>query len=466
VKSVLGWLKKNLLIVVSVVVIIAFLPAGFVFSSGWNKSIKKTASDEFGKQRSSLQRAGSVTYALPAVFAGEDQLSESRVPNRAVTDFYAEQKRQRIEQVGQVVERGTEFNQRDHGVLVEGLLPEARNERARRQLGLEMAELIAGTVEPDGTVVRPSVYRALLRRFNAGGPTLPSELGATLGEFKEREEQRYTSQSTDGNLTEEQNRALQQDLVARRLGEYAGRANALAFYATLESLRDPGQSDWTGVPEPRQTNVTDYEPVTESIAYAWQWDYWIISDLLEAFSLANTDPATGAATVSTGVIKRVERINIESFEASEVAAPSEDDQFGGGGRNSNRFGASDDPAAVAPKFETFTGRIGGKADSPFDVRMVEVTAVVSTKKLPRLIDGLGRVNNMTVVGLSLDPINVWADLEQGYFYGSDHVMRATMLIETVWLRAWTEELMPGPVRAKVGLPPRSSGEEDEGFDGP
>lgn len=472
-KGVIGWLKKNLLIVISIVVILVLLPIGYVFSSGWNKSIQKKASEEFGKQRSALQRAGSVAYALPAVFEGEQPVTEARVPNRVVTEFYQEQKRLRIDQVGQVVERGTAFNKRDHGVLVEGLLPEARNERARRQLGLEMAELVSGTIEPDGTVVRPSVYRALLRRFNAGEPTPDIELGASLSEFKEREEQRYTSQSTDGKLTEDQTRSLSQDLVARRLSEYAGRANALAFYASLDSLRTSGEQGWTGVPEPRQTDVTSYAPVTESIAYAWQWDYWIISDLFEAFSLANTDPATGAATVSGGVVKRVERIKIESFEAAELAAPSEDDQFGGGGRNPGRnpggFGGND-AAGGGARFETYTGRKGGTAGSPFDVRMVEVTAVVATQKLPRLMDALGRVNNMTVVGLSLDPVDVWSDLEQGYFYGSDHVMRATILIETVWLRAWTEELMPGPVRAKVGLPPRATtggdGETEDGSQEP
>ncbi|MEM9373033.1 MAG: hypothetical protein AAGA55_05260 [Planctomycetota bacterium] len=462
-KGVLGWIKKNLLIVISVLVILVFLPVGFVFSSGWNKSIKETASEEFNQQRGQLQRAGSVTYALPAVFEGEESVSESRVPNRAVTAFYEDQKRQRIDQVTQVVERGMEFNRGEHGVLVEGLLPEASSERARRQLGLEMAELISGTVEPDGTIVRPSVYRGMLRRFNAGEPVVPEDLGATLSEFRDRETQRYTSQNTDTNLTEEQRSALDKDLAARRLGEYAGRANALAFYASLEAFRDAGEQRWTGVPEPRQTDVTSYDPVTESVAYRWQWDHWIIADLLEAFVLANTDPATGAATVTSGVLKRVERVRIESFEVSE-AAPSEDDDFGGGrfgGRGGGRGGG--DPAAD-PGFVTFTGRRGGTADSPFDIRMVEVTAVVATQKLPRLLDGLGRINNMTVVGLDLEPVDVWGDLEQGYFYGSDHVMRATLLIETVWLRAWTEPLMPDPVRTRLGLPPRASAEGE--FDDP
>lgn len=458
-KGVLGWIKKNLLIVISVLVILVMLPVGWVFSSGWNKGIQEEASQEFSNQRGQLQRAGSVTYALPAVFEGEQAVNESRVPNRAVTQFYQEQKQERIDQVTRVVERGTEFNKREHGVLVEGLLPVARNERARRQLGLEMAEQVSGTIEPDGTVVRPSVYRSLLRRANAGQPIAPEELGATLSEFKDRETQRYTSQNTDANLTIAQEEALEKDLAARRLGEYAGRANALAFYASLDALRDPQEQGWTGVPQPRQTDVTSYAPVTESIAYRWQWDYWIISDLLDAFARANTDPMTGAATVTGGVVKHVERVKIESFEVDETVA-TEDDQFGGGGRNPGRFGGGND-AASGPRFQTFTGRTGGTADSPFDVRMVEVTAVVAPAKLPRLLDSLGRVNNMTVVGLTLEPVDVWGDLERGYFYGSEHVMRATMLIETVWLRAWTEPLMPDPVRTKLGLPPRATGEDDE-----
>lgn len=457
-KGLLGWLKKNIIVVLSIVMILAFLPAGWIFSSKWNKSIQKDAADEYNKQRSSLQRAGSVNYALPAVFQGEGEVTESRPPNRAVTEFFRDQKERRTNQVAEVVERGTAFNQRDHDVLVEGLLPEAASERVRRQLGLEMAELISGTIEPDGTVVTPSIYRSLLRRVNAGMPPMPEDLAGSLQEFNDREQERFTAGSTDGKLSDEQQEQLASELVNRRLGEYAGRAKSLAFYASPEAFRTDGSDAWTGVPAPRQTDVTTYPAVTESMAYVWQWDYWIVSDLLQAFAQANTDSSTGAATVTDGVVKRVERVRISSFDAS---APVQDPNSGGGRGRGSRGAAV--PTGATDEIVTYTGRKGGDASSAFDVRTAEVTAVVSSQDLPRLFDAMGMVNNMTVVGLTIEPVDVWADLEDGFFYGSHHVVRATFLVETVWLRSWTEPLMPDPIRVKLGLAPLAS---EEGTDEP
>jgi hypothetical protein len=48
----------------------------------------------------------------------------------------------------------------------------------------------------------------------------------------------------------------------------------------------------------------------------------------------------------------------------------------------------------------------------------------------------------------VDPIE---ELKNGYFYGSDPVVRATIEIETVWLREWRKDLMPTDVRAALGL---------------
>jgi len=467
VKGVLGWVKKNLLIVVSVVLILVFLPAGWIFSSKWNASIKKAATDEFNKQKQALQRASSVKYTLPAVFEGEQTISESRAPNRAVTEFYARQKAARVEQVRDVVDRGTAFNRRDHGLLrpeFANFLPKAPSERMRRQLGLDLAEMVAGTVDPDGTIIRPSVYFSLFRSVNAGPPTAPEDLGASLQEFKTRETDNFVASNADGRISDEQSKRLEQELVARRLGEYAGKANTLSFYINHEAVLRDNTPGWTGVPEPRRTDVTDYPAVTESIGFVWHWDYWVIDDILTAIAAGNTDPATGAATVTGGAVKRVEKIRLSEFAVTESATESIDDLGGwGGGRDQ---GYSDPrlaggSGAGAPVGATYTGRAGSTGDGAYDIRMVELTAIVAPQKLPQFFEALGRTNYMTVVDIDLSPVDVWADLNQGYFYGSDHVMRATMLIETVWLRSWTEQYMPDAVRSTLGLPPR----EQPGADG-
>ena len=106
--------------------------------------------------------------------------------------------------------------------------------------------------------------------------------------------------------------------------------------------------------------------------------------------------------------------------------------------------------AVGPV--TYTGHTGGVAGSSYDIRMVELTLVVGSQQLPRIFDAFAQTNYMTVTDVDLNEVDVWEDLEQGYFYGPDHVVRAVLQIETVWLRSWTTDLMPDAVRTALGVP--------------
>lgn len=476
-KPVLNWIKKNLVIVISAVLILVFIPAGWFFSSGWNKKVRTQATEAYTSTRGELQRVGSVTYALPAVLAGEESVSESRAPNRVVTEFFKEQGAVRLAQVSDVVERGTAFNRRNHGELVPGLLPAAPNNSVLRRLGLEMAEQIAGTRDASGNVVRASVYDQLLRRLNAGAPPMPEELGSILAEYANREQERYASGSTDNRLTEAQTQQMGQDMVKRRLQEYAGRAKSLAFYATLESIRGPegaqqmNEPGWSRIP----TTPPSQSEITEADAFVWLWDYWIVTDVLEAVALANTDRVSGAMPIPDAPVKRVERLRISEVNVPPAAGAATDDMggfpaMGGSDRDAmggfNQTGMGSDPAAGPAGAVTHTGRT---TDAAYDVRTVQLQVIASSQDLPRLFDALGRVNYMTVVGVRLEPVDVWAELDQGYFYGDEHVVRAVIDIETIWLRSWTLPLMPERVRLAVGAPVEppavdESGDGSEGFE--
>lgn len=469
-KPVLNWIKNNLIIVISAVLILVFLPAGWIFSSGWNKKIRDQATQAYTSTRSEIQRVGSVTYALPAVLAGEQSVSETRAPNRAVTRFFQEQGNVRQAQVADVVERGTAFNRRNHRELVPGLLPSASSNNALRRLGLEMAEQIAGTRDASGNVVRASVYEQLLRRLNAGSPPAPEDLGGVLAEHATREQERYASGSTDNRLTEAQTQQLGQDMVRRRLQEYAGRAKSLAFYATLESIRGPEgaqqmqEAGWSRIP----TTPPSQGEITEADAFVWLWDYWVVNDVLEAVVLANTDRLSGAMPIPDAPVKRVERVRISEVRlpAPAVAGGGDAGGFGedysmGGSSSMSGMGDSASGSGVAA---THTGRT---TDAAYDLRTVRLQVVASSQNLPRLFDALGRINYMTVVGVQIEPVDVWTDLDQGFFYGEEHVVRAVIDIESIWLRSWTLPLMPDRVRTAVGAPadqPAVEVESDETYE--
>ncbi len=456
--KVLEFLKGNLVVVVSIVLILAVLPTGYIFSSKWNKKVFDKADAAYKDEKRKLDRAGQISYSLPSVLDGEEELSESRAPNKAVTEFYAGHKEQREEQVEEVVARGTAFNQGDHVQLVPGILPKAKDQRALRALARDMAEAVVGTES------KPSVYQRKLQRLNAGSPPDSESLALTLNELMNREEQRYSNSNADGNISIAQSEQLGKDLVARRLGEYIGRSKGLTFYCTTDAFvdgkakgtgrgtADSGLSAYSVVP----AVVPPSSTIDESLVFTWLWDFWIISDVLDAVALANTDYQTGAMSIPDSPVKRVEQIRISELELGEEVEDTS------GSSSTRGRGGSTSTATKDDVYATFTGREMGESNAAFDIRMIEMVVVASSQDLPKFIDAIGKSNYMTVTDVDLEQVDVWSDLEEGFYYGEDHVVRASISIESVWLRSWMAPMMPDRVKTALGVPVEVDLEDSEG----
>ncbi|MCA9274895.1 MAG: hypothetical protein KDA29_02610 [Phycisphaerales bacterium] len=445
--KVLGFIKGNLIIVISVVLILALLPVGYVFSGKWNDGVRTKVKDAYDKEKRSLTSSGKVTYSLPAVLEGEQDVSESRAPNAAVTEFFKQAKAAREDQVKDVVARGTQFNQGDHVELVPGLLPDAGDSRNRQRLGRAMSEAIVGTND------QPSVYQRKLRRLNAGSPPSPEVMQQTLEQTKTQFEQEYRSSDAQGNITSEQQEEIKKRLSARRLGEYINRAKSLTFYCDPSAFVNgspTGDTKTVGADKYSVVPAVNWPPsqVTETVAFTWLWDYWVISDVLDAAAWANTNAASGAMSIPEAPVKRIDLIRVSGLEVAASTADADPDSFGG---RPPRGGKPDD-AQQSQEAASFTGREGGTATSPFDLRQIDVVAVVASKDLPKFLDAFGKVNFMTVTDVDLQEVDVWEELRQGYYYGNDHVVRVSLKIESVWLRSWVSPLMPAPVRETLGVP--------------
>jgi len=452
----MGFLKGNLVIVIFVVLILAFLPTGYIFSGKWNTKVHEKANAAYNKEKRSLTSKSSINYSLPAVLEGEEDLSESRAPNNAVTKFYEAGKAEREAQVNDVVERGTAFNRGDHVELIPGILPKASDNRTLTRLGRDMAETVVGTE------ARPSVYQRKLQRLNAGSPPDAMTLTQTLNEYKNREQQRYENSNADGKMSTAQVEQLGTDLVARRLGEYIARSNALTFYCTTDAIVGQRKAtskssdlamDFSRVPD----SMPPLSTIDESMVFTWLWDYWIIADVLGAVGLANMDRETGALAIPNAPIKRV-----ESIQVSELVVGEKTEDIPGGSpapRSSRQPANTQSTTKKDDGFKSFTGRKSSDPQSAFDLRMVQIVVVASSKDLPRFIDAIGKTNYMTVTDLDIQEVDVWNDLEEGYFYGEDHTVRATMMIETVWLRSWMAPLMPDPVKVGLGIPVENASDD-------
>jgi hypothetical protein len=441
-KNVMSWIKGHLAIVICSAVIILSIPTAWYFSSSWNKKIREEQQAAAAAKYQQVEAAAKVTYILPRLSADTPEVQVSGAPNQTLTDWFKTHRERILAQAKGIVEEAERINRRSHAPLVEGLLPNATGQ-TQQVKALEMADKIVYTGTPD------SVYPQLLERIGAGTPLSADSVGAVVDE----ERSRLVEQITAGikrELTAEEKERVEKALVERRLAEYRARAGEISVYATMDAFP---QASSMGSFVPR---VRPNQPPPQQRCFEWQFDYWLNTDILDAIALANKGPDGRATGVDRSVVKRIDRIEtsanwIESFNSGTSedgsAAPSAD-------------GGSPD-SLVEPKFtESISGRWSGPGNGVYDVRNVAITVVVSSARLPELIDAFARTNFMTVTDVDLAEVDQWADLEAGYFYGSEHVVRARLVVETIWLRSWTVPFMPKAIREFLSIPEETKPEGD------
>ncbi len=439
-KGVLGWVKSHLVVVVCTAVVVVSLPLGYVFSSKMNAQIRASAEKDGNDSLRQIQNAR-VSYVIPSLLPEERPVELARqAPNAALTAWVKEQRDRRAEEASGVMSRAVEFNRRNHGPLVNGLFPDPPRD-ATQQLRLkgELLNLLAGDSSGD----RPSVYESMFAEIGGGAPPSPERVFESVRDVEERERERLLADSPTGQLTGEQQAKLTEQLVNRRIGEYQRRAREISVYADLTSLDRTGFDKRSSLlPPPRVAEAQGGALPDVAEFFQWQWDSWLVRDLLSAVERANTAADGDRLDVENGVVKRVEKISIEDLPLfGDARLP--------------RLAAPEGAVPLDPSISV-TGRTSSETNKLYDVRRARMTVVVSSERLPVFLDALAQTNMITVLSVRLSDVDVWGDLQKGYFYGREPVVRAELELETLWLRSWTGPLMPPYVRQRLGV--ESAGE--------
>lgn len=449
-KKIWVWIKDHWVPVVCCALIVIALPVAFFFSHRWAGSVRDRQEKAAGDLLTKLTSASKVTYAVPSVVPGVPALEQSAEPNEQRTAFFKAQKDAIVGAASGVIGAAEKFNRRSHGVIMEGIFPDPPKGEDVDSLTLEFAERIVGRVSPTGAVVRPSVYQKLFDQINAGPSADPVRLATMLEDRRLREIEGLKGPETGRTLTKEEDAQVAKALVDARLGEYQRRAREISVYASMDSLpstSDAREGSWV----PREMPKS---PPKVWECFAWQFDYWVIDDLLAAVGRANTGPDGRLTDVERSVVKRVEKIRLDDagfYEKEGVSRP----RRGGDEEEATATVTASEIDEVKPDYkESITGRTAApvnKSNGVYDIRRAEMTVVVSSARLPQLLSAISSTNFMTVLDCDLTEVNVWGDLAQGYYYGNEHVTRATLSIETVWLRSLTKPLMPIEVRQQLNI---------------
>ncbi len=423
-KNILAWMKGHVAVVVLCAVILLTLPSAFAVSAVLNGGLRAAREKEVNADLKDLEGAR-VRYVVPAVTSGGTPYEYPwPAPNETITKWFKEQREARSAQVTEVVKLATEINRAGHEVLLGGLFPAPP---ADDPVGarLDFVELLTGKGEV------PSVYQRLFDDIHAGGPADPVALKEELRELEQRDDARHEAEADKTDRTPEQKAELDKKLLGQRLGRYQRRSSEISVYATMECL--PAH------PELPRKPFNDPQDVWQ--CFEWQWDYWVVADILKAVGAANTDASGQWTPVEDSAVKRVEKIRVARLPLGDKSAVREEWTPTGLG------------TAKAPLDDHYsiTGRRTSKHNSMYDVREVTLEVVVDSARAQDLINAISRTNFMTVVGYELREMDPWQDLNRGYYYGSDHVMKAKLRVETVWLRSWTEPLMPEDIKAELGI---------------
>jgi len=411
-KAVIGWLKKHWLIVVFGVVAVAALPAALFFAQTMNDGIVKKFEGEVAKDYTSV--AGStarVSYSVPGV-DGSKVLEKSAEANQAMIDRYAAIWDQIKTKTGAVSEKGLAFNKSDHKLLVEGLFPrpDELSEKVRRR------DFMRAFIE---------FHQRILAEARAGMPAEAEALARDLSDYALSQRERIKADQ-GRDPTPEETAKIAQELQDMRISRYRARAAELGVYASIASFE--------GVP----TDVLDTAPPLVSL-----WDLqeraWMHHDLLRAITAANGNSAGG---VNDGVVKRVIKIAVNNSAWNTAD----------GNPAPQAYDAGEDKAPTDLS-RSVTGRVSGPGTRNrwFDVRTAQLDLVVSSRRLPAFIDALSATNFISVLDLDLARVEPLADLREGFAYGDEHVVRASLSIEFVLLREWRKDAMPEDVKRALGM---------------
>jgi hypothetical protein len=445
-KKVMAFVKKRWPLIVSVLVILVALPVAWVVSNGLNTKLRESQENAANAAYTRLEGL-KVTYELPAPVEGMEPVTQSGVmPHPRLTEFFRQQQQAQNERLTEAQQAIIEFNSKNRGVLIEGLFPKQPEDSSEAQL---LRLRMQGLLIPDNG---NSAYERLLETIDATTPPDPQGVLDLLNDTRARLFEREQAQTGAAEFEPEELEALNQELVAQRVSLYARPAQEHSIYLSLEQF--PEGSPFQVAPAfPRRPRAATPD---HGLTFLWQLDYWLAEDLIGFLKEANS--RNGALVpIVEAPIKRVLSIQGRPLRLNRTA-----DQ----GEYADPIDMGPDPATQVfePRFYASpTGREADWLNQLYDVRRVTMSLVVDSARIPRIIDAAGQSNLNTVVDLDIQPVDVWQHLEQGYYYGQDHVVQLDLELELIYLRAWTAPLMPDIIRQELGLQPHPEPEVDEGF---
>lgn len=504
-KNVLNWIKANPISVASFVAILAAVGYLFFGVSSQAQAFRQEVESQ-NKMTSQITGLMRTSVSIRPLKPGDPAITQTiTVNDRAIESlkaFYERIKYEAEAAEDYLLQRNMQF----HEELIPGLLS---------------AEQFDGSLRPDFRRLYRQAFLDMLRapagpddatpRLNAGTPPDPTEVQQRMqelaAEFTTPVNPRLglAQDENEARLAEQRAEELVQAQREHLTNILQSTARRIHIYA---SLPDPAQPDALPQDFPFQIGAwSDSSYKLENITIENMWDgqmtLWIQQDIVRAIELANgvRQPNTSVLTapikrlISIRVLPEFIGISKPRPDLSTTNTPTrpggagpgmvdpyrmgpggmgpgmglmEPGMMGGmgmyGGLDSGTDSGMDetlDPnQPIKPNF--MVSNSGRRSNPLYDVRVAEVRMVVDANQFPVIFDALHAVNFMTVLEMNVKDVDEYEALREGFVYTGDAV-EVTMLIESIWLRQWTQPLMPRSIRVWLGIE-QAEGAGDTGGD--
>ncbi len=483
-KSVLAWIKSNMVTVLSVVVMLASIGV-IVWAVSHGKAAADKASGEVTKMARELDGHMNVSVTFPPedVDAPPEDISGVTITPATLKhlgEVYGNMNNEYDKIYGPFVR----INREGHYLLVPGVLPTTDASNLLYETRTAYRDAFVRMFEPYDES-RPGAPR-----LNAGGPLSPDELQFELQRVEEGyRPSTYSPGAGGGGLSEADRKAIEGQKSARAEEMLVDRARSIHLYADTEILS-------TGFP----FQVGNWSLARGLPTFKQIWDghmeLWIQQDIVRAIALANEVDQAGRSVID-GPVKRLISIDVipgyvglETLGGMSVRGSIKTSSGGGGGAagygggqpygggggqpaggygggGAIGGGAEGAPAASAGSpdealsVDYNAGPSGRTSNVIYDVKHARMVAIVDYQQLPKLFDAINEVNFMTVLDCQIQDVDEYDALLEGYVYGSGDAVQVDMLIETIWLREWTKQWMPDEIKTKLGISDPSAEVVDE-----
>jgi hypothetical protein len=463
-QKIVAWCRANIILVILIVVCIGAVFGLPKVATDWTDKVQEAL-----KQRATSFKKIDSLQSTKVTPPGTNTSSKVAV-NQALLDEYTEVTNTLIEDAQEVVTSALVLNRKDFSVLSTELFPKPPSDQ-RETLPQYFYKLLE------------TEYKKLIPFMRAGSPVSRTDLAEDLEDERVTFMDRNLSTKSEASLTTEQRASLEKYLSEKRMNILRSHAEDISIYLTEADLNIPAFDIHT-IP-----NV--------GTMFTWQWRYWVVADILGAIAKMND-----AQSVLTSPIKRLVMLEVLGIPAIADGAdqgggnsgggntpkptggsppprpspfggggsgpPPRPTPFGGGGGGGGFGGPStpeptpsgpsggggggakppergDESGSLAP---SVTGRTSGEM---YDVYQVRVKMIVNTEHIPTILDGFSSHNFFTIIDLDLQPEDTFVAIGDGFDYGSASVSELTIVLETVWLRAWTTQYMPDSVKYVLGI---------------